>query len=134
LLHRIFRGRLLTMVSIALVVGALLVVVVGQAMLANGQVRMATIQHDLNLEQAVHRQNELSVSALETPARIVSAATKAGMVHPPQVTELPYVSLTTPLATPKVGAAPVATTPTTAATSSTATTTPATTTTTAAPQ
>jgi hypothetical protein len=104
-------SRLLITLSIVLVVGALLVVVVGQAMLASGQVRMSAVQHELSLEQASHRQKELAVAGLEAPARIISDATSSGMVHP-TVTELPYVSLTTPLATPHVTPAPVAATTT----------------------
>jgi hypothetical protein len=119
-LRRLFTGRALSALSIVLVVGALMAVVVGQAMLANGQVRMATIAHELSLEQSAHRQIELSDSALETPARIVAAATGLHMVHS-AVIELPYVSLTTPLPTPTVTAPPAPPSPAT----TTATTTPA---------
>ena len=97
---------MLNIVSVSLVVAALLAVVVAQALLANGQVRLSTLQHDLALEQSTHRQAELAVAGLETPSRIVGAATNTlHMVHP-NVTELPYVSLTTPLPTPNVTAAP----------------------------
>ena len=103
--------------SVSVVVASLLAVVVAQALLANGQVRLSTLQHDLSLEQSTHRQAELNVSGLETPPRIVSAATSQGMVHPASVVELPYVSLSVPLPTPKVTPAPAAppatTTPTT---------------------
>jgi hypothetical protein len=111
------------MLSVAMVVGSLLVVVVGHAVLANGQVRMAGIEHKLTLEQSVHHQIELQVAQGQTPSRIVSAALgQAHMVHPASVITLPYVSLTTPLPTPTVTPipAPATTTPTT----STATTTP----------
>jgi hypothetical protein len=121
------RRRLVLLVSIAMVVGALLTVVIGQALLANGQVRMSQIQQQLVLEQAAHRQAELGVSTLETPSRIVGAASARGMIHPSQVTELPYVSVAAPLATPKVTPAPVATTATTTtlpATTATSTTVP----------
>jgi hypothetical protein len=108
-----------------MVVGALLFVVGGQAMLANGQVRMAGIESRLATEQAVHRQTELAVSKLETPPRIVAMATGTlGLVHPATVTQLPYTSLTTPLATPNVTAPPAA--PPAASSTTTATTTPTT--------
>ena len=123
------RRRLVMFVSIALVVGALLTVVIGQALLANGQVRLNAIQHQLVLEQAAHRQAELGVSTLETPSRIVGAASSRGMIHPSQVTELPYASLATPLPTPKVTPAPAVTTATTPATSTTVPATTATSTT-----
>ncbi len=58
---------------VAMVVVALLVVVGGQAMLANGQVRMARLDQQLQLAQSEHRQQELDVSKLETPSRIVGA-------------------------------------------------------------
>lgn len=112
---------MLNVVSVSMVVAALLAVVVAQAFLTNGQVRLSTLQHDLALEQSSHRQAELAVAELETPSRIVGAATNGlHMVHP-SVTELPYVSLTTPLPTPKVTAAPVTapSTPSTGATAST---------------
>jgi hypothetical protein len=96
----------LTILSVSIVVAALLAVVVAQALLATGQVRMSTLQHELTLEQAAHRQAELAVAQLETPARIVAAATGEGMIRPANVVELPYVSLSVPLPTPKVTPAP----------------------------
>jgi hypothetical protein len=119
----------LALLPVVVVIGALLVVVVGQALLASGQVRLAGIQQKLNVAQGVHRQIELQVSQLETPSRIVGAALGAGMVHPTKVNQLPYVSLSTPLPTPAVTPVPAATTPTTAATTTpttAATTTPTT--------
>ncbi len=117
--RRIRRGRLIDIVAVCLVLSALLAVVIGQAMLANGQVRLAGLQQELALEQASHRQQELTVAELETPARIVAAASvQLHMIHQP-VVELPYVSLSTPLPTPKVAPAPPP-----AATSSTSTTSP----------
>lgn len=96
-------SRLLNVVAVSIVLGSLLAVVVGQAMLANGQVRLSGLENQLTLEQSSHRQGELAVSELETPSRIVAAASsQLHMVRPAQVTELPYVSLTTPLPTPTV--------------------------------
>ncbi len=69
--------------AVALVLTTLLAVVVGQAMLANGQVRLAGLQQELQLEQASHRQQELDVAQRETPARIVAAASnQLHMIHP----------------------------------------------------
>jgi hypothetical protein len=94
-----------------MVVGALLVVVVGQAVLASGQVRLTAIDQQLGVEQGVHRQAELQVASLETPALIISTAvTQLHLVHPTQPIQLKYVSLRTPLATPNV--APATATPT----------------------
>jgi hypothetical protein len=102
------RRRVLNIASVAIVVASLLAVVVAQAFLANGQVRLSSLQHELSLEQSAHRQAELAVSTLETPPRIVSAAASLGMVHPASVVELPYVSLSVPVPTPKVTPAPAA--------------------------
>jgi type II secretory pathway pseudopilin PulG len=101
---------------VSIVVASLLAVVVAQALLANGQVRLSSLQHQLSLEQSAHREAELAVEQLETPARIVGSATSQGMVHP-AVTELPYVSLSVPLPTPKVTAAPTTSASTTTSTS-----------------
>jgi len=123
------QARVLNIMAVSLVVGTLLAVVVAQAMLANGQVRLSGLQHELSLEQSLHRQGELAVSQLETPSRIVASASgQLHMVRPAQVTELPYVSLSVPLPTPKVTAAPAAAPP--PAPTTTATTTPRTSTTT----
>ena len=63
-----------------MVVAALLAVVVGQALLANGQVNLSNLQQELTLEQSAHSQAELAVAQLETPSRIVAAATRQGLV------------------------------------------------------
>lgn len=102
-----------------MVVTSLLAVVVAQALLANGQVRLTSLQNELSLEQSTHRQAELAVSELETPPRIVAAATNQGMVHPASVVELPYVSLSVPVATPNVTPAPAAPPPPTTASTAT---------------
>jgi hypothetical protein len=108
------RGKWLTMISVAMVVAALLAVVVGQALLANGQVDLSALQQQLTLEQSAHSQAELAVSQLETPSRIVAAASgQLHMVRPASVVELPYVSLSVPLPTPKVTPAPASAPPTT---------------------
>ena len=100
-----------------MVVVALLAVVVGQALLANGQVNLSKLQHALTLEQSAHSQAELAVAQLETPSRIVAAATGLGLVAQGSgglnLIELPYVSLSVPLPTPKVTPAPAPTPPTT---------------------
>ncbi len=100
-----------------MVVAALLAVVVGQALLANGQVKLAALQQQLITEQSAHRQAELSDAKLETPARIVADATsQLHMVAAgASVIELPYVSLSVPLPTPKVTPAPAPPPPTTSA-------------------
>src|SRR6516164_7522190 len=117
------QARVLNVLAVSLVVGTLLAVVVAQAILANGQVKLAGLQHQLALEQSLHRQGELAVAQLETPSRIVgSASTQLHMVRPAQVTELPFVSLAVPLPTPKVTPGPAApATPAVATTSASST-------------
>ena len=104
--------------------------------------RLSALQHDLALEQSAHRQSELAVAELETPSRIVAAASgQLHMVRPANVIELPYVSLSVPLPDPEGdagagaadhgtsgdhgddGATATTTTPATTATDGTATTT-----------
>jgi hypothetical protein len=122
------RGRAIEIIALVLVVGSLLAVVIGQAVLANDQVQMSALQQELSLEQSTHRQAEVRVAGLETPQRIVGDATKAGMIHTAQVIELPYVSLKVAIATPNVTPAPPATTTTTAPPATTTSTTSASTT------
>ena len=83
-----------------MVVTALLVVVVGQAMLASGQVRMSRLDQQVLIAQAAHRQQEVDLSLRETPARMLQSA--KGLVAPTHVTQVPSVSLHTPLPTPSV--------------------------------
>lgn len=108
------RERRLYGLSIAVVVASLLAVVVGQALLANGQVRLARYEHALSLEQSAHRQSELAVAQLETPSRIVGTATNELHMLRASVIDLPYVSLSAPVPTPKVTPAPGSTTTTSA--------------------
>jgi len=104
------RGRrVLNLVALSLVVLSLLAVVVGQALLADGQVRLTAVEQQLQAAQGVHRQDELHVAESETPARIVATAlSKLGLGHFGQAIQLPYVRLTTPLPTPTVTPAPAA--------------------------
>jgi hypothetical protein len=95
-----------------MVVVALLAVVVGQAFLANGQVKLAGLQHELSIEQNAHRQAELAVATLETPPRIVADATTQLHMIAASPIQLPYVSLSVPLPTPKVTPAPAPPPPT----------------------
>jgi hypothetical protein len=93
------RRRFVRFLPMAMVVVALLIVVAGQAMLASGQVRMARLDQQVQIARAEHRQQEVDLSKRETPARIGAAK---GLVHPSHVTQVPSVSLHTPLPTPTV--------------------------------
>ena len=114
--------------AIGLLVASLLAVVLAHALLAQQQVRLSAAQAKLTSEQTQHRQDELIVAQLETPSRIVAAAEQQlHMVRVEQITQLPYVSLSTPVPPPHV--LPDATPPTapasTTSSSSTASTSPA---------
>ena len=72
-----------------MVVAALLAVVVGQALLANGQVNLSNLQQELTLEQSAHSQAELTVAQLEAPPRIVAAATRRASKRRPTESSCP---------------------------------------------
>ena len=105
--------RRLHVLAVVVVALALVAVVIGQALLASGQVRLAALEHELQLEQSTNRQNQQTVAALETPSRIVgAAANQLHMVRSSGAVELPYVPLSVPLPTPRViGAPPTPATP-----------------------
>ena len=122
-----------TMLAISSLVVSLLAVVVGQAVLASGQVRLSRQEAKVAAAQAEHRTMELATAELQTPSRIVARAEQQlHMQQPSQVTQLPSVPLDVPVGAPTIVAAP-ATTTTTAPAATTATTAPAATTATTAP-
>ncbi len=99
------RRRVGPALCLTLLVLSLLSVVVGHALLAQGQVQLSAAQAALSAAQATHRQEVLSVSALETPGRIAQDAQGTlHMVPPGQVHQLPYVSLDVPLPPPTLSA------------------------------
>ncbi len=121
-------GRATAIAASVIVILSLLMVVIGHALLAQGQLRLTTVQQQLAAEQTLHRQRVLAVAGLETPSRITTQAQeRLHMVQPTTVNQLPSVPLNKPLATPKVLAKPTPTT-TTPTTTTPSTTTPSTTT------
>jgi cell division protein FtsL len=122
--------RMTEIIAISILVVSLFVIVIGHAMLAQGQLRLGHLNDQLTKEQAVHTATVLQVAALETPARISSEAGSLNLVQPSQILQLPSVSLNQPLPTLKISAAKPApaapaTTPTTTPSTPTPTTTPA---------
>jgi hypothetical protein len=112
--RRVRRRRPARALSIALVVGTLMAIVVGHAVLAQGQVRLTAAQTSLAAAQSTDRQQTLKVAQLEAPARIVGEATGGlHMVQSQETTQLPHVPLDKPLPTPHVGPAPQVTAPAT---------------------
>jgi hypothetical protein len=130
--RRIRRRRLAGPLALVLVVVSLLAVVTGQAILAQGQVRLSTVQANLAAEQTRHRQEALALAQLETPSRIVQTAEQQGqLVEPTQINQLPWVPLNVAIASPKLGVQQVtsttaAPTTTTAPSKTTSSTTPTT--------
>ena len=117
------RRRSVAVVSLAMIGASLFSVVVGHALLAQGQVRLSAVQSALSTEQAAHRQAVIAAAKLETPSRIVAKAHQQGMAPPAQTNQLPRVPLTTPLSTPNVAPATTTTTPPSTQTTSTGATT-----------
>lgn len=110
--RRVRRRRLVPALSIALVVGSLMAAVVGHAVLAQGQLRLASARASLAAAQAGDRQETLTAAQLEAPARIVGEATQGlHMEQSAQTVQLPYVPLDKPLPTPDVSPAQQATAP-----------------------
>ena len=95
--------------AVTLVAGSLLVVVVGDAMVAQGQVRMAGIQTKIVALQATQKAMQTEVAQLAAPDRVVAQGIALGLTAPAQVIDLPQVPLNVPLPAPKTTpvAAPV---------------------------
>jgi len=87
------RRRTPELLAILIICASLFVVVVGNTMLTQGQLRIGRISTQLTQEQAVNRISVLNVAALETPARIQQAATGLHLVQPAQILQLPSVPL-----------------------------------------
>jgi hypothetical protein len=91
------------------VVGCLLAVVVGDTMLAQGQVRLSVLQHEVAAAVAVQKASQVSVAEKSAPPVVVSQAEAQGLVAPSQVVYLPQVPLNVPLSIPQTAAVSPAT-------------------------
>lgn len=90
----------------SMVTGALFVVVIGHAELAQGQVRLARVEAAITAAQTLQRKEVLSLAQLEAPARILKEATRTLHMSPATgIRQLPYVALSTPLPAPQVAPA-----------------------------
>jgi hypothetical protein len=123
-----------------LIVGSLLAVVVGDALLTQGQVRLSTTQRALVSAEATQKSLQIAMAQKAAPPVVVSQAKTQGLVAASQVVYLPQVPLDVPLPPPRIVpsspgkaalAKPPASNATPSATASTAATTPPVTTTTA---
>ena len=100
------RRRVPEVLAIVVVVSALMLVVVGQMVLAQGQLQLGHLNNALTAEASRHGQTVLKVAALETPSRISSEASSLQLVQPKKVLQLPMVSLSTPLPSIRIIGAP----------------------------
>jgi hypothetical protein len=95
------RRSLTPVLSAAIVSASLLLVVLGHAELAQGQVRLANVQSEITSARLLHERDVLGVSQLENPSRILGVAERTLHMAPPaQVHQLVPVSLGTTLPVP----------------------------------
>jgi hypothetical protein len=83
-----------------LVVGSLLAVVVGDAMISEGQVRLTATQGEIAAATTAQKALQVQVASIAAPPVVVSQAESAGLVAPTQVVYLPRVPLDVPLPVP----------------------------------
>lgn len=103
------RGRL--WLGVAMMVGSLLAVVVADAMVAQGQVRLAAIQSKINDQLTIQKSAQSEVAQLAAPDRVVAQGINHGLIAPAQVVNLPQVPLNVPLPVPDTSPLPVAAKP-----------------------
>jgi hypothetical protein len=85
-----------------LIVGSLLAVVVGDALVTQGQVRLATTQRALASAQATQKSLQNGVAAKAAPPVVVSHAKGQGLVAASQVVNVGQVPLNVPLPPPRL--------------------------------
>jgi hypothetical protein len=92
--------------SAVLVVGSLLAVVVGDALVSEGQVRLADSQSQLAAAAGAQKTLQVQVASKAAPPVVVAKAKSQGMVASPQVVYLPQVPLDVPLPVPQTAPLP----------------------------
>jgi hypothetical protein len=88
------------LVSGLLIVGSLLAVVVGDTLVAQGQVRLASTQQALASAVTIQKALQTDIAGKAAPPVVVSQAESEGLVAATQVVYLPQVSLRVPLPVP----------------------------------
>jgi hypothetical protein len=111
--HLSRRGHL--WLAALLVVGSLLAVVVGDTMVAQGQVRLADLQSQISSQLVTQKAARTTVAQLAAPERVVAQGIQLGLAAPAQVVDLPQVPLDVPLPPPDTTPLPTAHTAPTAA-------------------
>jgi hypothetical protein len=89
-----------------LVVGSLLAVVAGDALVSEGQVRLSTVESQLAAAVVAQKARQVETAEKAAPPVAVSEAKRLGLVPAPQVGYLPYVPLSTPLPVPQTAPLP----------------------------
>ncbi len=87
----------------ALVVGSLFAVVVGDAVVAQGQIRMTNTQQAIAAATATEKSKQVAVAGMAAPPVLVREAESLGLVAPSSIVDLPTVPLNVPLPTPDTG-------------------------------
>jgi hypothetical protein len=91
------RGRRLTskliVVGPAFVLISLLSVVVAQALMTEGQVRLTVLQGQVSAAQTERLDLELEVAQEEQPGNVIAAARNQGLVEPAGITDIAAVGL-----------------------------------------
>jgi hypothetical protein len=101
--RRIRRRSLAPILSGAVVSASLLVVVIGHAELAQGQMRLAGVQSEITSARLLHQREGLALANLENPSRILRVAEETLHMAPPsEVRQLAHVPLSVALPPPRL--------------------------------
>ncbi len=92
--------------SAGLVIGSLLAVVVGDALLTQGQVRLAAEQSAMASAVATQKSLQVAVAEKAAPPVVVAQAKSQGLIAPNSVVYLPEVPLNVPLPAPQTAPLP----------------------------
>jgi hypothetical protein len=87
-----------------LVVGSLLAVVVGDSVVAQGQIQLTQTQQAINSATATEKTAQVAVAGMASPPVVVRAAERLGLVAPTSIVDLPAVPLNVPLPAPQTNA------------------------------
>jgi hypothetical protein len=87
--------------SAALVIGSLLAVVMGDAMVTQGQVHLATEQSAMASAVATQKSRQVAVAEKAAPPVVVAQAKSQGLIASKTVGYLPEVPLNVPLPVPQ---------------------------------
>ena len=92
--------------SALMVVASLLAVVAGDALVAQGQVRLSTIRSQVAAAEVAQKAAQVEVAEKAAPPVVVAQAKTQGLVVPQTVVYLPQVPLNVPLPVPQTAPSP----------------------------